>query len=734
MKKYFILTYGCQQNESDSEKITRILEENNYQPASSAKDADLIIVNACSIRQSAIDRLRGFASKFEKIKKKNKKLKTLLTGCLLEKDRLKLKKYFNFILPIKTLQRWPQIIQKKQYYPFFNPRDKGFNKELAMNYCNINSLSQNKHSALIPISSGCNNFCTYCVVPYTRGPLICRKHQNIIKDVKESIKNGAKEIWLLGENVNDYLSPSNKKIDFPEILKKIDQTKGNFWIRFTSPHPKNFSKKLINQIAVTEKLGEYLNIPIQSGNNEILKAMNRNYTVEDYKKIIRSLRKKVPNIAISTDIIVGFPGETKKQFKDTLSLFQEIGFDMAYIAKYSERKGTEAEKMKKQVSLQEKQRRQNKLTKVLEKSALRNNKKYIGKTIKILINKKTKKYAFGKSRTYKTVRIRSNQSINLGEIIKVKIEEAYPWGLKGKKQLPKLIVILGPTASGKTKMAINLAQKFNGEIISADSKQVYKEIGIGTDKPSQKEQRTVNHHLIDCISLKEDFNVGVYKNLALKAIKKVIRKGKQPFLVGGTGLYLKALTSNFSLAEVSPNQDLRKKLEKKSLKELNTIYQKLDPKGFEKIDRKNKRRVIRAIEVCRETGQPYWEQRNKKDALFDVLKIGIKPKKENLEKRITQRVEKMFKEGLEKEAIGIIRKIGPSASLEIIGYQEWFPYYPDFNLTKEDRKKIKEKIILHTLQFSKRQKTWFKKDKEIQWVKKSKKAEKLIKVFLKNNY
>ncbi len=732
MKKYFIITFGCQQNKSDSERIASILEKNNYKPASSKKEADLIIVNSCSIRQSAIDRLRGLAIQIKKIKKDKQNIKAVLTGCLLEKDRKKFKKYFDFILPIKTLNNWPEILKKEQSYPFFNQRDKDFFEKNKIKYLNINPKRENHFSASIPISSGCNNFCTYCVVPYTRGPLICRDHKKIIKEAKKAIKNGAKEIWLLGENVNDYQSPTKKKIKFPKLLEKIDKLKGDFWIRFISPHPKNFSQKLINQIPKIKKLAKHLHIPVQSGNNEILKKMNRSYTVQDYKKIIKQIRNKVSNITISTDVIVGFPGETKKQFKDTVKLFKEIKFDMAYIAKYSTRKGTKAAQMKDDISLEEKERRRKELNKILEKTALNNNKKYKNKEVKVLIKDQSSSYLFGKTSTYKTVKIKKDKITPVGAFKKVKIKKITPWGLKGEVKPPKLIVILGPTASGKTSLSIKLANKFNGEIISADSKQVYKEIGIGTAKPTKKEREKAQHHLVDCVSLNEEFNVAIYKKMALTAIKKVLKKGKTPFLVGGSPLYVKSVVKDFSLGETPPNKKLREKLEKKNKKELFKIYQKLDPEGAKKIKKKNKRRLVRAIEVCKETGESFWKQRKKKDSFFDVLKIGLKPNQNKLKERISKRTDQMFKKGLEEEAIKALKKFKPNPRLKAIGYQEWFSFYPDFKVTEKDREKIKEKIKLHTMQFSKRQMTWYKKDKEINWVKNYQEAEKLIKRFIKD--
>jgi len=320
--------------------------------------------------------------------------------------------------------------------------------------------------------TGCNNFCSFCVVPYTRGREVSRPAKDILCEVKNliekganpirnAISNGAREIWLLGQNVNSYQSigknssaaasaKADKIVKFHDLLKMINEIPGNFWIRFTSPHPKDFSDELINTMAKCQRVTPYLNLPVQSGDDEILKKMNRPYTVNQYKDLVKKIRDKFAlireglerGVAISTDIIVGFPGETKKQFENTVKLFKEIKFDMAYIAEYSPRPGTAAEKLKDDVPKKEKERRYKILTEVLKKTALENNKKFVGKEIEVLIERQgirnKKQVYFGKTRTYKTVKIQLDPkpyTLNanlIGNFVKVKIIDALPWGLKGK--------------------------------------------------------------------------------------------------------------------------------------------------------------------------------------------------------------------------------------------------------------------------------------------------------------
>jgi tRNA-2-methylthio-N6-dimethylallyladenosine synthase len=415
-------------NKSDSERIAAVFEKNKIKPTSKIEEADFIVVNACSVRQSAIDRIFGIEPKFKQLKAKNPRLKTILTGCVLPRDKIKLKKQFDYLLEIKSLPKWPRVLGI-------------VNQELEeFDYFKIQPKYQNRFSAFVPISNGCDNFCAYCAVPYTRGRLFCRNHKEILKEINDLVKKGYKEIWLLGQNVNDYKSqiPNSKTVNFAKLLKMINKIPGNFWVRFTSPHPKDFSNELVKTIAQCQKVTPYLNLPAQSGDNEILRKMHRPYTIEKYKKLISQIKKAFKKyrkglekeIAISTDIIVGFPGETKKQFKKTVKLFEEIGYDMAYIAKFSPRPGTLAAKMRDSVSSREKERRRRVLTEILKKTALKNNKKFIGETVEVLVEGKKKNFLIGKTRSYKTVNFAGPNRL-IGKFAKVKITSALPWGLKG---------------------------------------------------------------------------------------------------------------------------------------------------------------------------------------------------------------------------------------------------------------------------------------------------------------
>jgi len=439
MKKYFIITFGCQMNKSDSERIATFLEKMDYKETSRINEADLVLINMCSVRQTAVDRIYGLFHKFKEIKKKKPHFKAVLTGCVLKKDFKKFSKFFDFILPIKTLEFWPEILKEKNYLLSINQRNLNFTKKLAVDYLKVSPKYSKDFSVFIPISTGCNNFCTYCVVPYTRGPLICRPHKEILKEVESSVKKGTKEVWLLGQNVNDYQSPTDPSIDFSKLLEMTNNIEGDFWLSFLSSNPKDFSDNLIEVMAKCKKINKYLSLPIQSGDDEVLKKMNRQYSVREYKDLVKKIRQKIPDIFLSTDVIVGFPGETKEQFQNTLLLLKKLKFDMAYIAEYSIRPETKSYKMKDDVPEKEKVRRREILTEVLIKGILENSKRYIGKEIEVLISEqqtKSNKYFYiGKSRNYKTVKFQvssfKHQNL-LGKIVKVKIVDAQPWGLKGE--------------------------------------------------------------------------------------------------------------------------------------------------------------------------------------------------------------------------------------------------------------------------------------------------------------
>lgn len=423
-KKYYIIVFGCQMNISDAERAAAVLESENYKKTSDINDADLILITMCSIRQSAVDRVHGLVEKFKQLRKKKPALKTILTGCVLKKDKKIFVEGFDRVVDIRDIARQSNFFSSQPASSQGGAHSPQKNL-LARSYLDITPKYQNKFSANVPIMTGCNNFCSYCVVPYTREREISRPAKDIVAEVKSLVKNGYKEIWLLGQNVNSY------KPSFAELLKEVNKIPGNFWVRYTSSHPKDFKQDVIDAMAEGGHISPYLNLPVQSGDNKVLKSMNRHYTIKEYKEKIKKLREKIPNIAISTDIIVGFPGETKKQFENTVKLFRDIKYDMAYINKYSPRSGTASAKLKDNVPWEEKKRREKVLTDELKKTAMAHNKKYLNKEILVLFNENRKDIYFGKDEHYKTIKVKSGKNL-LGKFIKVKIIKAGPFTLEGK--------------------------------------------------------------------------------------------------------------------------------------------------------------------------------------------------------------------------------------------------------------------------------------------------------------
>ena len=433
--KYYIKTFGCQMNYSDSERIASLLEKNKLKPVSDINKADLVIFNTCGVRQTAEDRVYG---QVHNVRKNNPRAKIILTGCLANRKDVqrRLKNKVDLFVEIKDFKK---IFLSSPFARLPARQGKG---EKQNNYLSIKPKYTSNSQAYIPIMTGCNNFCTYCVVPYARGREISRPTGDIIKEVRSLAKKRYKEITLLGQNVNSYNSPIdangkriNANVDFAELLNKLAKNFPKINFKFLTSHPKDFSGKLMDTIAKNNNISRKIHLPVQSGSDKILKAMNRPYTQKYYLDLIEKIRKKIPVASFTTDIIVGFPGESEKDFQETVKIFKKINFSNAYINKYSPRPNTAAFPLGDPISWAEKKRRE----KVLRK----------------LVN---------------------NNSNHL---------PLFENEIKRKCLRNKLIVILGPTASGKSTAAIKLAKKHNGEIISADSRQIYRGMDIGTGKIPQ---------------------------------------------------------------------------------------------------------------------------------------------------------------------------------------------------------------------------------------------------------
>ncbi len=425
-------------NKSDSERVAAVLEKIGYKPALSEKQADLAVLVACSVRQAAVDRLYGRARELAKLKTRNLKLKTVLTGCVLPEDRKKFQGKFDFIL---DLDEWNDFSNKFQV-----PSSKFKN----FDYFHISPRYTEKFRAYVPIMTGCNNFCSYCAVPYVRGREVSRDVAEVIAEVKKLAKSGCIEITLLGQNVNAYKpkdSPLRKdcpyKHPFAALLWEANRILGIKRIHFTAPHPRDMTDDVIDALTLP-KMVNYLHLPLQAGDDKVLKKMNRSYTAADYLKLVAKINKKKPGIALGTDIIVGFPGETKKAFQNTVELYKKANFDIAYLAMYSPRQGTVAAKFKDDVPRPEKKRRRDVLQNLMEKIVLEKNQKYVGKIVSVLVDEYKNEKCIGNSLEMKRVRFLAKKKPPqspfkkggseggfIGKIFNVKIKKAFEWILEG---------------------------------------------------------------------------------------------------------------------------------------------------------------------------------------------------------------------------------------------------------------------------------------------------------------
>lgn len=433
--KFHIVTYGCQMNVHESEKIAGILSEMGYVNTDEIENADIVVFNTCCIRENAENHAFGNIGMLKKLKSANKNMIIAVGGCLTQqmgKAGILHEKfpYVDIIFGTHNLHKLKEYIEikcKSKKAVIEIEEDSGLvceeDKPLRTSYPN----------AWVNITYGCNNFCSYCIVPYVRGRERSRSSEKIIEEVKGLINEGYKEITLLGQNVNSYNNGSND-LSFVELLEKIANLDGKFRLRFMTSHPKDFSEELVNVIARNPKICKCIHLPVQSGSNSVLKAMNRKYTVEDYLKKIDILKKYVPDCAVTTDLIVGFPGESEEDFDDTLKLVKRVGYSSAFTFVYSKRAGTVAEKMPNQVSEEISKRRIIKLVDVVNGLTREYSKTYLGKTIEILCEGYDDKKGMylGRDEYGRMGYFKSEENV-LGEFVNIKILNANGVSLIGER-------------------------------------------------------------------------------------------------------------------------------------------------------------------------------------------------------------------------------------------------------------------------------------------------------------
>ncbi len=407
-------------NYSDAERMSAVLESLGYAKTENEKEADLFVVIACSVRESAVLSIYGKVRDLNQAKAANPNFKTVLTGCVLAKDRKKLSKVFDLILEMKDIDKLPKFLGHKDTL-------------LSGEYLSITPHYESTFRAYVPISTGCDNYCSYCAVPYTKGREKSRPAIEIVSEVRDLVEKGYKEITLLGQNVNSYGHDITGNLKdnstFISLLQEIDQTPGDYRVYFYSNHPKDMSDELIAALAKLEHFPHYIHLPLQSGNDEIIRKMNRHYKKEEYLALVRRIRKAMPDVNLTTDIIVGYPGETEEQFQDTADVMRKAEYDMAFIAQYSPREGTISAKQSDDVSKEEKIRREKILQKIVSETVLEHNKKLIGTTQRVLIDEQKADKYFGRTSGYKVVEIKTDQPLEIGQFIDVKIESATSWKL-----------------------------------------------------------------------------------------------------------------------------------------------------------------------------------------------------------------------------------------------------------------------------------------------------------------
>lgn len=434
-KTYYIFNYGCQMNASDTEHYAGQLEELGYIPAEDFHTADVIIVNTCCVRESAEKKIAGKIGELKNVKTKNPEVVICVAGCMAQKDGEKLLKkhpQVDLLLGTAYVNDFKDILTD-----YLADRKGALYTDLTIHQSEFEGkmVRQSLFSAWIPIMYGCNNFCTYCIVPYVRGRERSRAIENIVAEIEQAVKEGYKEFTLLGQNVNSYGKDFGEKDAFAKLLRRVNEIEGVERVRYMTSHPRDMNEEVIKAVAECEHVCENFHVPFQAGSNEILRKMNRGYTREKYLELIKMIRSYVPDAAITTDIIVGFPGETEQDFEDTLALVQEVGFDAAFTFIYSKRSGTPAAKMEGQVPLDVKKDRLNRLMEVQNLSSLHRNEEMLGKVVEVLAEGPSRNPSVwtGRTRTNKIVLWPVEGKVyQPGDKVMVKVDTAQTWLVKGK--------------------------------------------------------------------------------------------------------------------------------------------------------------------------------------------------------------------------------------------------------------------------------------------------------------
>ncbi|ADL07948.1 tRNA (N6-isopentenyl adenosine(37)-C2)-methylthiotransferase MiaB [Thermosediminibacter oceani] len=436
MLKYHILTWGCQMNLHDTEVISGVLQKMGYCPAGNLKEADLIILNTCCVRENAERKVYGRIGQLKQFKQRNPNLVLGICGCMIQQPHVveyitEHFPYVDLIFGIHNVHKLPQLIENARLANMTVIETGGESSQIEED---LPVEREDKIKAWVTITYGCNNFCTYCIVPYVRGREKSRNPEDIVREVEELAKQGFKEINLLGQNVNSYGKDLGGAVTFPELLRRLNDIDGIERIRFTTSHPKDLSDELIYAMRDCKKVCEHIHLPVQAGSNRILEAMNRRYTREHYMELVKKLRDAISDIAISTDIIVGFPGETEEDFQDTLDLVRRVEYDQAFMFVYSKRKGTPAAEMENQVDEDVKKERLDRLMRLQDSISAKKNKALKGQVVEVLVegpSRNNPEKLTGRTRTNKVVNFEGPADL-IGKLVEVRITEPHTWSLIGE--------------------------------------------------------------------------------------------------------------------------------------------------------------------------------------------------------------------------------------------------------------------------------------------------------------
>ncbi len=436
-QKYFIETYGCQMNESDTERIGGQLEELGYAPADDLQDADIVILNTCSIRQNAEEKVYGKIGEVKKLKERNPKVLLGIAGCMAQENKNKLIQrmpVIDFVIGPYHIHDLKDIISRHDAVGSHVVMAE-LNSQRVQDYSELRAVRKSKIFAWVPIMQGCNKYCTYCIVPYVRGKETSRTIPDVYDEVKRLAEDGYKEITLLGQNVNSYGLDFRDGTNFGELIRSLDDIEGIERIRYMSSHPRDMTFDMVDAMAESSKVVRHMHLPVQHGSNAMLRRMNRGYTIEHFKELLAYVREKMPDTVITTDLITGFPGETEEMHKETLQLLEDLRFDSAYTFIYSPRRGTPAARMEDQIDDATKHRRLQEIMDVENDISLACNQQMVGKTYTVIVEgptKQTEDNWFGRTSGNKMIIFPKEKNIAIGDTICVKVDTAQTWILKGQ--------------------------------------------------------------------------------------------------------------------------------------------------------------------------------------------------------------------------------------------------------------------------------------------------------------